>query len=109
MTGRADYLELGDWNVVCYFCGFKRKASTLKKYWQGFYVCDTCWEPRQAQDFARSVPDVETPPWTQPASVIYGASCFPNDSCAVPGYMTPGCALPNTIAPMNTIPGFSNT
>ena len=66
MTGRADYLALGDWNTVCFQCGRKRKASTMKKHWQGYYVCPEHWEPRQAQDFVRSVPDIQTPPWVQP-------------------------------------------
>jgi len=64
--GRADYLALGDWNAVCYQCGRKRKASQLKRYWQGYYVCPEHWEIRQPQDFVRAVPDVQTPPWTQP-------------------------------------------
>lgn len=64
--GRADYLALGDYNSVCYQCGRKRKASTLLRHWQGYYVCEEHWEPRQPQDFVRSVPDVQTPPWTQP-------------------------------------------
>lgn len=66
MAGRADYLALGDYNAVCYECGRKRKASELKKHWQGYYVCPEHWEPRQVQDFVRNVPDVQTPPWTQP-------------------------------------------
>ena len=66
MTGRADYLELGDWNAVCYECGRKRKASTLVRHWQGYYVCPEHNEPRQPQDFVRSVPDNQTPPWAQP-------------------------------------------
>lgn len=64
--GRADYLALGDWNAVCFECGRKRKASTLKKHWQGYYVCPEHWEPRQTQDFVRGVPDTQQPTWTQP-------------------------------------------
>ena len=64
--GPADYLALGDWNVQCYQCGRKRKASTLLRHWQGYYVCPQHWEMRQPQDFVRSVPDVQTPPWAQP-------------------------------------------
>lgn len=74
--GRADYLALGDWNAVCYQCGRKRKASTLLRYWQGYYVCEEHWEPRQPQDFVRSVPDVQTPPWTQPMSDRFAISDF---------------------------------
>lgn len=64
--GRADYYAPGDWNAECYECGRKRKASTLLKHWQGYYVCPEHWEIRQPQDFVRSIPDVQTPPWTQP-------------------------------------------
>jgi hypothetical protein len=70
--GKADFLALGDWNVVCFQCGFKRKASTMERNWQGYYVCPEHNEPRQPQDFARGVPDNQIPPWVQPApSVIY--------------------------------------
>jgi hypothetical protein len=66
MTGRADYYEFGGYNAVCYECGRKRKASTLKKTWQGYFVCPEHWEPRQPQDFVRVIPDIITPPWAQP-------------------------------------------
>lgn len=64
--GRADYLILGDWNVVCFQCGFKAKASQMEKNWQGFYVHPEHNEPRQPQDFVRGVPDNQIPPWVQP-------------------------------------------
>jgi len=73
--GRADHLELGDWNAQCYQCGRKRKAGTLLRHWQGYYVCAEHWEMRQPQDFVRSVPDNMTPPWAQPmAEYIYAAN-----------------------------------
>ena len=65
MTGRADYLAIGDYNALCFECGRKRKASTLRRHWQGYYVCPEHWEPRQPQDFVRSVPDLMTVPWAQ--------------------------------------------
>lgn len=64
--GRADYLELGGWNVQCYQCGRKRKASMLKKHWQGYWVCPEHWEPRHPQDFVRNITDNMTPAWSQP-------------------------------------------
>lgn len=70
--GRADYLEEGTWNAVCYQCGRKRKANTLLRYWQGYYVCEEHWEPRQPQDFVRAIPDIQTPPWTQPINSVFG-------------------------------------
>jgi len=100
MVGRADHLELGDWNAVCYECGRKRKASTLKKHWQGYYVCPEHWEARQPQDFVRAIPDVQTPPWTQPMPAdTFLATCTPNGSSAVPGFAMPGCATPAYLSP----------
>lgn len=66
MRGPRTYLKLGDWNTVCYQCGFKRKASELVRNWQGYRVCPEHNEPRQPQDFVRAVPDVQAPPWAQP-------------------------------------------
>lgn len=69
--GRADFLRLGDWNAVCYQCGFKRKGSYLVRNWQGYYVCPEHNEPRHPQDFVRGVPDNQMPPFVQamPSSI----------------------------------------
>ena len=64
--GKADYLVLGDWNVQCYQCGFKDKASKMVRNWQGYYVHPEHNEPRQTQDFVRGVPDNQIAPWVQP-------------------------------------------
>lgn len=66
--GKADYLDLGTWNSVCSMCGHKFKASQLTKNWQGQYRCSRCQESRHPQDFVRAVPDIQTPPWTQPTN-----------------------------------------
>lgn len=68
--GRANHLVLGDHNVVCFQCGFKRKASTLEKNWQGYWVCPEHNEPRQVQDFVRGIPDNMSVPWSQPTPQI---------------------------------------
>ena len=94
IRGRADHLELGNWNCVCYECGRKRKASTMVKNWQGYYVCKEHWEPRQPQDFVRNVPDVITPPWAQPPSDTFIQYCTPWGSTAIPWYAIPGCSIP---------------
>jgi len=64
--GRADYLNLGDWNTQCFQCGKKMKASQAVRNWQGYYVHPEHNEPRQTQDFVRGVPDNQIPPWVQP-------------------------------------------
>lgn len=100
-SGRADYLDLGDWNAVCYECGRKRKASTLLRYWQGYYVCEEHWEMRQPQDFVRSIPDVQTPPWTQPMpGNVFNSTCTPQGMSAIPGEAEPGCFVPGYLSPM---------
>ena len=59
--GRRDpYYAPGDHNVQCDRCDFKRKASECKMTWDNLFVCaDTCWEPRQPQDFLRGFPDYQ--------------------------------------------------
>ena len=103
--GRADFFELGDWNALCYECGRKRKASTMKRHWQGYWVCPQHWEPRQPQDFVRAVPDVITPPWTQPppdAGSIIDTTCTPNGQTAWPNYAIPNCVIPDYVSPLHT-------
>lgn len=108
VRGRADYLELGTWNTRCSMCGRKFKAYALTKNWQGMWRCDMCQEPRQPQDFVRGIPDVQTPPWVQNMEVEFTTSvCFPNDTCAIPGFATPGCVMPSYINPINTIPFYN--
>ena len=65
MSG-SDHFVPGDWNAVCWDCGRKFKASTMRRNWQGFYECQQHWTPRQPQDFVRSIPDLQTAPWVQP-------------------------------------------
>jgi hypothetical protein len=81
--GKSDYLQLGDWNAVCYQCGAKFKASELRRHWQGYYVCDKHWEARHPQDFVRGVQDIQTPPWAQPVpgyAYVGPAGPVPNPS-----------------------------
>lgn len=63
---------IGDRNAICDRCGFKKKASRLRKTWDGLYVCaDTCWEPRHPQDYVRGIPGEKPPPWTRPEAADY--------------------------------------
>ena len=99
--GRADYLELGDNNVACYECGRKRKASTMRRHWQGYYVCPAHHEPRQEQDFVRNVLDNQMPPWTQPpAPTAFRVYCAPNDVTAIASYAVATCMIAGYVSPM---------
>ncbi len=100
VKGRADYYASGDWNVVCYECGRKRKAGQMWRYWQGYWLCPEHWEPRQPQDFVRGIKDVQTPPWVQPMpGDIFARFCTPNGLSAVPGQAEPGCCVPDYLSP----------
>lgn len=81
--GSADHLVLGDYNAVCYECGRKKKASTLVKHWQGYFVCPEHNEPRHPQDFVGKTPAQEPVPWSQPPSDIFIAP-FPEPPPFIP-------------------------
>jgi hypothetical protein len=99
--GQVDHFIPGDWNAVCYECGRKRKASQLRRHWQGYWVCPEHWEARHPQDFVRGVPERATPPWVQPMpGDSFTAVCEPNGLSAVPGFAQPGCATPGYLSPM---------
>ncbi len=63
----STYYAAGDNNAICDYCGRKKKASSLKKTWDGFYVCSDHWEPRHPQDFVRAVRDDQTVKLNRPA------------------------------------------
>lgn len=91
---QADYYAPGDYNAQCYECGRKFKASMLRRYWQGYYLCPDHWNERQPQDFARAVRDVQTPPWSQPMPQWkFNYFCTPNGRTAIADYAVAGCAI----------------
>ena len=99
--GKADYLKLGDWNAICDRCGVKFKGSALRKTWQGYFVCDRDWEPRQPQDFVRGIADPLAIPWARPKGAPQQITfCTPNGSSALPDAGTADCAINDYISPM---------
>lgn len=97
--GSANYFAPGDWNANCFQCASKFKASELKKHWQGYYVCERCWEPRHPQDFVRGVLDKPAAPWIQQVGETYATYCTPTTQSAVPGASIPGCMVPGYLSP----------
>ena len=55
----------GTWNALCDVCGFKFKASKLRKRWDGLYVCKADYEVRHPSDFFRVRPEDTTVPWVR--------------------------------------------
>ena len=67
--GPADYFKAGDWNARCWTCYRKCKASEMSKlsiYDGNGWVCRTCFEITNPQQFIRGIPDRPNVPWTQP-------------------------------------------
>lgn len=84
----------GDWNAICDICGFKFKASELRKRWDGLMVCDTDWETRHPQEFIRPLPDQQKLPWTRPEGTDqFITVCTPVGRQGVAGYGVAGCAI----------------
>ena len=98
--GQADFLSLGDYNAACFRCGAKRKASTMRKQWQGYWVCPEHWEPRHPQDFVTGIADLQTVPWSQPEKDTFIGFCTLNGVTAIPGYAQPGCSIPGRNGPL---------
>ena len=57
--------KCGDYNAQCDSCGFKFKASELKKQWNGLYVCSLCFDERHPQEFVKAPPDDQSVPWSR--------------------------------------------
>jgi hypothetical protein len=60
-----NYLKLGEWNAICDVCGYKFKASMLRKRWDGLMVCNQDYELRHPQDFLRVPLERVSPPWVR--------------------------------------------
>ena len=61
-----NWLDLGNYNAICDSCGRKFKASTMKKRWDGLFVCPEDFEPRHPQLSLRVRGDKQTVPIPRP-------------------------------------------
>lgn len=43
----------GDCWMICDVCGFKKRASQMRRRWDGAMVCEKDWEPRHPQELVR--------------------------------------------------------
>lgn len=63
---QGDWYKAGDYNAICDICGFRFKASQLKKNWKNEYVCEADFELRHPQEFIRVRPEKIAVPWSRP-------------------------------------------
>lgn len=97
-------LNWGDWNAICDVCGFKHKASTMRKRWDGLMVCETDYELRNPQDFLRVRGDTPAVPWTrpEPTDIFVGPACYLWDQSAFTGLGVCGCAITGKTFPFTS-------
>lgn len=60
------YYERGTWDAQCDECGLGFKFNRLQLRWDHAWVCGSCFEPRQPQDFVRAVRDDPSVPVSRP-------------------------------------------
>ena len=65
MRDKNQYYKKGDWNAICDVCGFKFKASQLRRRWDGMRVCQDDYETRHPQDLIKGKRDNSSVPWTR--------------------------------------------
>jgi hypothetical protein len=88
-----NYYKERDWNVTCDSCGKKLKASHTKHRWDGFIVCDSCWEPRHSHDFIKVKYDKQEVPFSRrPQEVFIVGLCTVTSRMAVANWGTADCA-----------------
>ena len=82
-----------DWYIMCDVCNLKIKASRSKHRWDGFIVCDGCFEQRHSQDFIRVRQDKITVPFQRPRSTdVFVEVCNLATQSAYVGLATADCA-----------------
>ena len=64
--GSNNYYAKGQWNAYCDLCGKPGKSSSMRKTWDGFYVCAFHKEERNPQDLIRGIKDDQSVPWSRP-------------------------------------------
>lgn len=103
--GKADFYAHGDYNAICYECGRKFKASTMRKHWRGYFVCQDHWEARHPQDLVGTPRPETAPPWVQaPPGIIFVEEVaeLPDDPTPPPGTDVPD---PPPVIPPSLPPG----
>lgn len=62
----------GDYWLACDVCGFRKRASQMRRRWDGAMVCNADWEERHPQEIPRpNPPDRQTVPISRPEPTDY--------------------------------------
>ena len=90
-----NWLKLGDYNAVCDSCGRKFKASTMRKRWDGMFVCKEDWEPKHPQLSLKVHGDKQTVPIPRPEPTVdtFIAVCTYSGVSGIAGWAVAGCSI----------------
>ena len=96
-----NWLKLGDYNCICDSCGRKFKASTMRKRWDGLFVCEDDFEIKHPQLTLRVHSDKQMVPIPRPDVVtdIFINYCNIINSQGISGISVSGCAVSGKTAP----------
>jgi hypothetical protein len=102
---KKNFYISGDWNIICDSCGKKMKASHAKHRWDGFIVCNSCYEYRHPQDYIKTKPDRIVVPFIRPYSNSYldvnfaieTRTCTPMSKASMSELGVADCATVGTI------------
>lgn len=90
-----NWLKLGDFNAICDSCGRKFKASTMRKRWDGFFVCKEDYEVIHPQLSLKVHGDKQTVPNPRPEPVqdIFLYPCTYEGMSSISGQAIAGCMI----------------
>ncbi len=99
-----NWLKLGEWNAICDSCGRKFKASTMRKRWDGLFVCEEDFEIKHPQLSMRVQADKQMVPIARPDPVedtFLTGFCTPITRQAVAETGTADCATVDYLVPVD--------
>lgn len=91
---KAQHYKPGHWRVICDRCGVRRDISEMKTEWQGFFVCETCYEEKQPllDEGLYQTPETGIPDITRPENrAEFKNNCTSLGVQCIPGYAVAGC------------------
>lgn len=97
-----NWLDLGNWNVICDSCGRKFKASSLRKRWDGLMVCEEDYERKHPQLSLKVRGDKIVPPWVRPEVEpdMFLAFCTLENSQGIIDLAVTDCARVDYLSPV---------
>lgn len=95
----GNYYISGGFNVTCDVCSEKVKAHQTRQRWDGFQVCNKCFEERHPQDFIKVKIDKISVPVARPIQTPAYFVCTLDQCVAIAGVGVVGCLVSGRASP----------